>query len=78
MGHYASEMLGPPVRHDPEVLIRRRADEREHARFRWDLYRQYEEQGEWIRADMDLVCPDCFAKIPAVLRVDHESTHEES
>jgi hypothetical protein len=76
MGHYASEM-NPPVRHDPDVLAGRRREERDGAAFRWQLYRQYEEQGEWIPGDGRLVCPTCFALVPAVLRADHEGWHSE-
>lgn len=77
MGHYASEMAGPAVRHEPEVLIERREDTRRHAAFRWDLQRKYEEQGVWVRADETLVCPHCFAMVPALLRVDHdEAVHQ--
>lgn len=72
MGHYASEMY-PPVRHEPEVLIQRRADARRHAEYVWnDLYPKYEKQGVWIRDDVELVCPLCFAKVPALLRADHD------
>jgi hypothetical protein len=77
MGHYASEMTAP-VRHEPEVLLNRRAEAREGAAFRWHLAQQYEDQGEWIRSDETLVCPRCFAKVPAVLRADHDEWHTEA
>lgn len=75
MGHYASEMSAP-VRHEPEVLTKRRAEERDRAEFAWNLHAQYEAQGEWIRSDERLVCPKCYALIPAVLRQDHDGWHE--
>lgn len=77
MGHYASEMAGPPVRLSPDEQSTRRREAREHAAYRWDLFRRYEEQGEWIRSDDELVCPRCFAQVPALLRVDHDdATHD--
>lgn len=76
MGHYASEMCGPSYKRTPEQIEEDRLTRKERRQFLWDLHTQYREQGEYVKADNEISCPECTARVSLADMQDHEVWHQ--